>query len=40
VHTERLQCFDPEAVNYLEIERIIRGVAYYGIRDEEPRRKP
>jgi hypothetical protein len=34
------ECFDVDGVNFLEIQRILRGVAYYGIRGEEPRRRP
>lgn len=33
-------CFDPDAIDYKALERIIRAIAYYGIYGEEPRRKP
>jgi len=34
------ECFDPEAIDYDQIERILQALAYYGIWGEEPRRRP
>lgn len=40
IHVANPECFNADFINYDEIEHILRGVAYYGIRGEEPRRRP